>query len=46
MVNEATDVWPSAGAILLQCEGSEVEYRRVRLVPLGVERVRRTGRVR
>lgn len=46
LVNEATDVWPSAGAILLQCEGSEVEFRRVRLVPLGLGPVRRGGSVR
>ena len=28
-VNEAFDVWPSAGKILLQNEGSEIYFRRV-----------------
>lgn len=30
-VNEAYDVYPAAGKILLQCEGSEVFYRKVEL---------------
>ena len=33
-VNEAYDVYPAAGKILLRCEGSEVFYRRVELRPL------------
>ncbi len=33
-VNEAFDVWPSAGKILLQNEGSEIYFRRVDLEPL------------
>ena len=33
-VNEAQRVFPSAGKILLQCEGSEVFFRRVELHPL------------
>jgi hypothetical protein len=33
-VNEATEVWPDRGRILLQCEGSEVFYRRIVLAPL------------
>lgn len=33
-VNEAHNVFPSAGKILLQCEGSEVFFRRVELHPL------------
>ncbi len=33
-VNEVTKVYPSAGAILLQCEGSEIFFRRVDLLPL------------
>lgn len=34
LVNEATDVFPSVGHILLQCEGSEIMFRRVELHPL------------
>ncbi|HEX6985814.1 MAG TPA: DUF1080 domain-containing protein, partial [Planctomycetaceae bacterium] len=34
LVNEATDVFPSAGYVLLQCEGSEVFFRRIELHPL------------
>lgn len=34
LVNEAQDVYPSAGPILLQCEGSEIFFRRVELHPL------------
>lgn len=30
-VNEAREVWPRRGKILLQCEGSEVFYRNIRL---------------
>jgi hypothetical protein len=33
-VNEATGVFPAAGKILLQCEGSEVFYRTLELHPL------------
>lgn len=33
-VNEAHDVFPSAGKILLQCEGSEVLFRKIELHPL------------
>lgn len=33
-VNEARDVWPREGRILLQCEGSEIFFRRVELKPL------------
>ena len=34
-VNEVVDVFPAAGKILLQCEGSEVFFRRIELHPLG-----------
>ena len=34
IVNEAFEVHPDRGQILLQCEGSEVFYRRVELKPL------------
>ncbi|HWN96733.1 MAG TPA: DUF1080 domain-containing protein [Methylomirabilota bacterium] len=34
LVNEAFDVFPLAGKILLQCEGSEIFFRRVELQPL------------
>lgn len=33
-VNEAWDVYPSAGNILLQCEGSEIFFRKFELHPL------------
>jgi len=33
-VNEARDVFPAAGKLLLQCEGSEVFFRKVELRPL------------
>ena len=33
-INEAFDVWPRAGKILLQCEGSEIFFRRFELHPL------------
>ena len=33
-VNEVQNVFPSAGKILLQCEGSEVFFRKVELHPL------------
>ena len=33
-VNEVFEVFPSAGKILLQCEGSEIFFRRVELLPL------------
>lgn len=35
-VNEAFNVWPSSGQILLQCEGSEIFFRKVELHPLSV----------
>jgi hypothetical protein len=38
VVNEAFGVWPTRGRILLQCEGSEIFFRRVELHPLGLER--------
>ena len=31
LVNGATSVWPNAGKILLQCEGSEVFFRKMLL---------------
>lgn len=34
VVNEAHRVWPRRGKILLQCEGSEIFFRRVALVPI------------
>jgi hypothetical protein len=34
VVNEAFDVFPSSGKILLQCEGSEIFFRRLELHPL------------
>ena len=34
VVNEAFDVWPKAGKILLQCEGSEIFFRKLELHPL------------
>jgi hypothetical protein len=34
LVNEAFDVFPAAGRILLQCEGSEIFFRRVEIHPL------------
>lgn len=33
-VNEAFDVYPDSGSILLQCEGSEIFFRRFELTPL------------
>ncbi len=33
-VNEAIDVWPTSGKLLLQNEGSEIFYRRLELHPL------------
>jgi hypothetical protein len=33
-VNEALEVWPSSGKILLQCEGSEIFFRRIELTSL------------
>ena len=33
-VNEATDVFPASGRILLQCEGFEIFFRKVELHPL------------
>ena len=40
-VNEALDVWPHAGKILLQCEGSEIFFRRLELRPLKPHEPRR-----
>jgi 3-keto-disaccharide hydrolase len=37
IVNEAFDVQPQSGAILLQCEGSEIFYRKLELHPLAIE---------
>jgi len=34
LVNEAVDCTPKSGRILLQCEGSEIFFRRVELLPL------------
>lgn len=34
VVNEAMDVYPSSGKILLQCEGSEIFFRRLELHPV------------
>lgn len=34
LVNDACDVFPAAGKILLQCEGSEIFFRRIELHPL------------
>lgn len=34
LVNQVRDVFPSSGQILLQCEGSEVFFRRLELLPL------------
>ncbi len=34
LVNEAFDVAPASGRILLQCEGSEIFFRRIELRPL------------
>jgi hypothetical protein len=42
-VNQARDLFPSAGKILLQCEGSEVFFRKIELHP--VEVTTRTGTV-
>ncbi len=36
-VNEASSVWPQSGKILLQCEGAEIFFRRVTLMPLNKE---------
>jgi len=34
LVNRATRVFPDEGPILLQCEGSEIHFRRLELLPL------------
>jgi hypothetical protein len=34
VVNEAFDVWPHRGRILLQCEGSDIFFRKLELHPL------------
>lgn len=36
LVNEMRGVWPRRGRILLQCEGSEIYFRRVSWIPLGI----------
>lgn len=41
LVNEALDVYPSSGKILLQCEGSEIFFRKFELHPLPHPRRRR-----
>lgn len=33
-INEVSDAWPQSGKILLQCEGSEIFFRRLELRPL------------
>ena len=35
-VNEAREVWPTAGRILLQCEGSEIFFRNLHLTSLNL----------
>ncbi len=35
-VNEASDVFPAAGKILLQCEGSEIFFRTIELHPINL----------
>jgi hypothetical protein len=40
VVNEAADVRPSGGQILLQCEGSEIFFRKLELHPLTKRRPR------
>ena len=40
LVNEAFDVYPRVGKILLQCEGSEIFFCRVELLPLPQSRAR------
>ena len=37
VVNEVFDVFPRTGRILLQCEGSEIFFRRVEMAPLPYE---------
>lgn len=37
LVNAARNVWPNSGKILLQCEGSEIFFRTVRLEPIAGE---------
>jgi lysophospholipase L1-like esterase len=44
-VNEAYEVFPAAGKILLQCEGSEIFFRKIELHPLG-RRVQMDGPLR
>jgi hypothetical protein len=41
LVNNAWDVWPESGKILLQCEGSEVFFRKFELRPLSSSSKRR-----
>jgi len=44
-VNEANEVFPAAGRILLQCEGSEIFFRKIELHPVG-RSVRMSGPLR
>lgn len=37
LVNQASSVWPNSGKILLQCEGSEIFFRRFELLSLRLE---------
>lgn len=34
LVNQAREVWPRNGKVLLQCEGSEIFFRRLELLPV------------
>jgi hypothetical protein len=43
VVNEAFDVFPSSGKILLQCEGSEIFFRRIELRPIARPRAPNEG---
>jgi hypothetical protein len=43
VVNEARSVWPNRGKILLQCEGSEIFFRKVELFPLASRDVSLSG---
>jgi|SRR5882724_7502129 len=44
VVNEAFDVFPARGRILLQCEGSEVFFQRLELLPLNKAATAPAGR--
>jgi hypothetical protein len=41
LVNSVRDVWPESGKILLQCEGSEIFFRKFELRPLSSSSKRR-----